>query len=33
VGSLPAFGRDMQVLLDRLEALEKRLEALENQRK
>jgi polyhydroxyalkanoate synthesis repressor PhaR len=33
VGSLPAFGRDMQVLLDRLEALEKRLEALEQQRK
>jgi polyhydroxyalkanoate synthesis repressor PhaR len=33
VGNLPAFGRDMQALLDRLEALEKRLEALENQRK
>jgi polyhydroxyalkanoate synthesis repressor PhaR len=33
VGSLPAFGRDMQALLDRLDALEKRLEALENQRK
>jgi polyhydroxyalkanoate synthesis repressor PhaR len=33
LGSMPAFGRDMQVLLDRLEALEKRLQDLENQRK
>jgi polyhydroxyalkanoate synthesis repressor PhaR len=33
VGSLPAFGRDMQALLDRLEALEKRLQELEDKRK
>jgi polyhydroxyalkanoate synthesis regulator phasin len=33
VGSLPAFGRDMQALMDRLEALEKRLQELEERRK
>jgi len=33
VGSLPAFGHDMQALLDRLEALEKRLQELEEKRK
>ena len=33
MGSLPAFGRDMQGLLDRLDALEKRLQELEEKRK
>jgi polyhydroxyalkanoate synthesis repressor PhaR len=33
MGSLPAFGRDMQELLNRLDALEKRLQELEEKRK
>lgn len=31
-GNLPAFGRDLQSLIERLEALEKRLDALEKKR-